>query len=210
MNARHPIQRPIARRGYTVVELLVSLTVLAIGVSGIIAMETATASSNRHAKNLAIASHIAQSWLDVLESEAGQWNALNDFGNTIWLGQIVSNNGDDDDDWFRPAYDSNLHFGPAFDLSGGPVAPTDYATSAFFCSDLRLTRLFSEAGGNGVIRAQVRVYWRRNSVAGIDAITPVTHACDVAATEVATDANYQRMFHFVYLTTAIREYRSQL
>ena len=42
-------------RGYTVIELLMALTVLALGASGVVAMQRVTLESNRYAKNLAIA-----------------------------------------------------------------------------------------------------------------------------------------------------------
>ena len=53
-------------RGYTMVELMMALGILAIGVSGIIAMHKVTVAANQHAKNLAVASHIAQAWQEQL------------------------------------------------------------------------------------------------------------------------------------------------
>ena len=41
-----------AQRGYTIVELVMSLAVLAIGASGVIAMQKVAVASNRHAKDL--------------------------------------------------------------------------------------------------------------------------------------------------------------
>ena len=56
-------------RGYTAVELMLSIGLFAIGVTGIIAMQKLTVVSNQHAKNLAIATNIAEAWLDQLATE---------------------------------------------------------------------------------------------------------------------------------------------
>ena len=49
-------------RGYTVVELMMALAVFATGVTGIVAMQRATVSSNRLAKNMTIATGVAQAY----------------------------------------------------------------------------------------------------------------------------------------------------
>ncbi|HEY5373092.1 MAG TPA: prepilin-type N-terminal cleavage/methylation domain-containing protein, partial [Polyangiaceae bacterium] len=56
----------LRQRGYTAVELMMAIAVFGIGVAGIISMEKVTSVANQHAKNVAIATHIAQSWLDTL------------------------------------------------------------------------------------------------------------------------------------------------
>ena len=65
---------PAPARGYTIVELMMAITVLAIGVSGIIAMQKITVASNLHAKKLAIATQIARAWQDRLAVDASLWN----------------------------------------------------------------------------------------------------------------------------------------
>src|SRR5690606_31396949 len=55
-----PRGRRRLERAYTAVEVLMSLAVLAVGVTGIIATEKVTLTANVHAKNLAIATRIGQ------------------------------------------------------------------------------------------------------------------------------------------------------
>lgn len=186
-------------RGYTAVELMLSLAIFAVGVTGIIAMQKVTVVSNQHAKNLALATSIAEAWLDQLSTDSTVWTV--DLTKTAWASVGVAD--DANGQWFLPAYSEARAFGRAFDALGAPI-PDDQASSASFCTQIRLTNLYSAAGGdgrlsgNGLIRAEVRVFWLR------DGGTPVTDACtqsDTAA-EVATSTSYHR----VYKVTAMRQH----
>lgn len=191
--------------GYTFVELMMSLAVFTIGVTGIIAMQKVTVSSNQHAKNLALATHIAEGWLDELAAESAQWNEAGDFEETIWLATAGAEDAPAGG-WIRPAYNAGRNFGPAFDALGNPVATNDIARDAHFCSDLQLTWLFSQTGarqGGGLLRAQVRVYWRRHGIVGLEEAPD--HVCDVSVEDFDAGAG-ERLYHVVYLSTAVRQH----
>jgi hypothetical protein len=151
-------------RGYTVVELMMSLAVFATGVTGIIAMERATVSSNQLAKNVTIANAIAQSWLSQLAADGTLWTSQWSVTQTTWLSTIVGNDGV----WQLPAYNATRGFGPQFDGFGAPVA-----ANGVFCAQIRLTWLYGDKSasqatglaGNGVIRTEVRVFWPREQPA---------------------------------------------
>jgi prepilin-type N-terminal cleavage/methylation domain-containing protein len=196
-----------ALRGYTIVELMMAISVMAIGVTGIIAMQKVTLTANQHAKNLAVATQIGGAWLDALAADALQWNspgtrsASTDIGDTRWLNNV---NGA----WFRPAYAATMGFGPAFDGLGNPVDEAAVtAGQAVYCTHLRLTWLFPETGtangrpvtGNGLIRAEVRVFWQRDGGPGSGAVPCVANAV-VNNISSAIDTYY-----FVYQTGAIRQ-----
>ena len=198
-----------ARRGYTAVELLMAISVFGIGVAGIISMEKVTSASNQHAKNLAIASHIAESWLDMLRMEGSQWNhpspldGTSDLPQLLWLSQVVSNASAGN--WFLPAWDPLVSFGPAFDALGNPVNPQNL-NGAVFCSHLRLSWLYAQnpSNGNGLIRAEVRVFWLRDGAIPPGNVNPCTPGTPAAAVTGAT-----QVFHFVQEITAIRENMKQ-
>lgn len=195
-----------AQQGYTVVELMMAMGVMTIGIMGVFAMQKVTISSNQQAKSIAIATHIAQAWLDELASEAGQWNATGDFEETVWLGQVGVEDGIASQ-WIRPVYSPARNFGPAFDALGSPVATADIVRDARFCSDIRLTWLNGQEtykAGGGLIRAQVRVFWRRAGVTDT-AGTPPRHACDITPLNLDTADGIQ-LYHVVYLSTAVRQY----
>jgi prepilin-type N-terminal cleavage/methylation domain-containing protein len=196
--------RTTTRAGYTLVEIMMSLAVLTIGVMGMVGMQKVSISSNQHAKNLAIATHIGEAWLDELSADASQWNTTGDFAETTWLVNVGAEDGPAGA-WFRPAYSSTRRFGPAFDALGSPVATEDIPDDAHFCSDLRLTWLYRQVGakeGGGLIRAEVRVFWRREGLLGID--EPPTDVCDITTQEFDSDTG-QALYHVVYLSTALRE-----
>jgi hypothetical protein len=184
---------------YTAVEVLMSMAVLAVGVVGIIATEKVTLAANVHAKNLAIATHIGQSWLGMLEAESTLWDSNDSLANTTWLQQ-----GDSVTTWFRPSYDDdNLGFGPAFDALGNPLPQANEA-DAKFCVDLRLAPLTTNNNGGGLVRAEVRVIWLRDDGAlGADG-TANTNASGVSAVSVG-DEEESRHFHFVFLSGGVRQ-----
>ncbi len=199
---RRRLSSPGARRarGYTIVELMMALTVLAIGVTGIVSMQKVTVTANQHAKRLALATHIAQAWQDQLAADATQWNhpspqnPVPDLSDTAWLDQVDQKAGA----WFRPAYDSALRFGAMFDALGNV---TNNATEAQFCTHLRLTRLYSETNGNGLIRTEVRVFWQRGGEAHVTD-SPFCTENDEGAAEIGRAVEN---YHFVYNTSAVRQ-----
>jgi prepilin-type N-terminal cleavage/methylation domain-containing protein len=209
-------------RGYTFVELLMSLAVLSIGVTGIVAMQKTTMTSNQHAKNLAIATQIAQAWTDALHADAIEWNhpstrrAASDLaGDTVWLSTLAGTVGTATD-WFRPTWDTTRQFGPGFDIQGKPV-DTSVAASVQqvrFCTNIRLSWLHRDTGatvgnqrttsGNGLIRAEVRVFWVRDGQTGHVG----GDVCGGNTTTAVIGAAATR-YHFVYQVSAVRQNTAQ-
>ncbi len=190
------------RRGYTLVELLMAITIFAIGVTGVIAMQKVTVRANQHARDLAVATHIAHAWHEQLAADAAHWNhpspnnAVQDLGQTNWLVNVTGSAGQ----WFRPAYVPPLLFGPAFDVFGNVVEETNL-TQARYCTHIRLNWLYPDNAGNGLLRAEVRVFWVRDGLGGAVGNTTV---CDPVASPVAIETESHR-YHFVYQTSAVKQ-----
>jgi prepilin-type N-terminal cleavage/methylation domain-containing protein len=198
-----------ATRGYTFVELLMSLLIFSIGVTGVIAMQKITVTSNQHAKDLAIATQIAQAWMDQLHADAIAWNhpsaykASLDLNDTVWLSNVAQTNTT----WIRPNYDAARSFGPFFDVQGRPLVDTDPNLNANtkFCTHIRLSWLYqptvtSTLTGNGLIRAEVRVFWLRDGQPWPNNQPICSQALNTST--VAADA---ARYHFVYDVSAVRE-----
>ena len=176
-----------------------AMAVLAVGVIGVIASERVTVASNQHAKNLAIASHIGQAWLGVLDAESSLWTSdAARAANTTWIQEGASQNS-----WFRPGYSDSLRFGPAFDALGNAVRNEDQDPDAKFCVDLRFSQLNPTTGGTGMYRVEVRVIWLREQVVGSSVAAP-THACGISA-PLAAGAAQQPLFYFLFLSGAVRQ-----
>ncbi len=178
-------------RGYTVIELLMAVCIFGFGVMGVIAMQKVTNTSNRHAKNLATATHVTQSWLEHLSVDATRWNQSQSLAtNTVWLGSPVN--------WSLPTYSATEDFGPAFDALGQPLAD---AEQAVFCTHIRVVPLISELNspGNGLLRVDVRVFWPRDGEAQ-DA-----KYCTGAVNPTSDIGQHPEKYHFVYKSTAVRQ-----
>lgn len=187
-----------ARRGYTIVELMMAISVMAIGITGIIAMQKVTLTANQNAKHLAVATQIASAWLDALAADALHWTKPNRAGGasdrdrTYWLDDVSGL-------WVRPEYEDTMKFGPGFDGLGNPLADMG---NAVYCTHIRLNWLFPEVTnvtGNGLIRAEVRVFWLRDGGPGSN-----TDVCSSDGVEDTIGGQIDR-YNFVYQTGAIRQ-----
>ncbi len=187
------------KRGYTVVELMAALAVFATGVTGVIAMQRATAGSNQMAKNVTVATGIADAWLGELAADATLWQTTV-AGTTTWLTTL--NTAGVNGTWQRPVWNAARNMGPEFNPLGAPVQAT-----GDFCVHIRLTWLYRDATGgglqgNGAIRTEVRVFWPRAGV------TPVTGDCtDGSASTIAnvTTAIARGDYHMVTQASAVRQ-----
>jgi type IV pilus assembly protein PilV len=194
--------RGARRRGYTAVELLMAISIFAIGVSGIIAMQKVTVAANSHSKNLSIATHVAQAWLDQLATDAAAWNHPSpgipgsDLTDTTWL-QLAGGNADQ---WLRPTFSTTRNFGAAFDALGNPLPDANVA-QAVFCAHVRLSWLYPETAGNGLLRTEVRVFWLRDGQGGTVDGQPL---CDPnTAPNLVEGAGLK--YHFVHQASAVKQ-----
>jgi type IV pilus assembly protein PilV len=191
------------RRGYTVIEVMIALTLLAVGTSGVIAMQKVTAIANRDARCLVVATQIARSWIERLRADATQWNhpsaidQNSDLDDTRWLKSVSGV-------WFRPADD--LAGSPAADALGNDVRDTDLANAAF-CTNIRLAWLYGPPPASTspppyLIRAEVRVYWLRDGGGG--SVEAGKTICDPGI-DLGKVAPSVERYHFVYLTSALQQ-----
>jgi hypothetical protein len=180
-----------------VVELMMAIALFAVGVTGIAAMQTVTVASNQHAKSLALANHIAQTWIEQLAADGSLWEAadINATGTRF----LSISEGPNAGLWVRPV--STADFGATF----GPLGEfTPTVSESFFCVHVRLTKLAQETTpvqGNGVIRTEVRVFWPRDGrVSGLP-----THYCDAAVLPTDVPVSATANFHFVHKVSAVRQ-----
>lgn len=178
-------------RGYTVVEVMMALTVLAIGSTGVIAMQKTTLLGNTNARNLATATAVATTWAERLRTDGMQWTSTNGVSNlaaTRWLSGAIPSPAVAL--WFSPV--EMATFGsPRADILGADIYAAETEAQAF-CTELRLTSFPVPAGTSPhLIRAEIRVFWSRDG-------DPV--ACDTPNVETL----YGR-YGFVYVTTAIHQ-----
>jgi type IV pilus assembly protein PilV len=203
----HRAARPA--RAYTVVEVLLSLTVLAIGASAVMSMQKATLQGNLDARKTDMANAIGRMWIERIRRDAMQWTlpspvnpAGNNFANAGLLQYAASNSGN----WQRPdAYlGQTPPISPGFDILGrdiptgslNPTAGTLATPPPLFCVNVKEQYLYQDAVNNNLIRVDLRVLWVRGINPG------ASNPCD---TTVATSVlPNPQLYQAIYLTTAVR------
>ena len=172
--------------GYTLVEVVAALAVLAVGAAGVVAMQKAVLTANARARDLTAASAIAMTWATRARVDALQWNdpgGVSDLGGTAWLDVTESQPGTT----APPAEVPGLG-APAADSLGADLYAGDGAPAAF-CTHLRFTR--PAPAWPDLIRVEIRVFWDRSG-------GPVDCSADPGDVDTG-----QGRFGAVHLTTSV-------
>ncbi len=194
------VKRSAKRRGqagYTIVELMMGLALFIAGMLALVGMQKLQARANGDARELAIAQRIAESWAGQLQIESLQWQS--NLITAQWLGNVEGG-------WVRPAYQAG-RVGAAFDALGKPLQDTELA-QARYCTNIRLTYLYQPnfpTSGNGLMRAEIRVFWLRDGEEVLNAAAGLCPAAASAADMLAIGKAVER-YEFVYQTTGIRQH----
>jgi type IV pilus modification protein PilV len=197
--------------GFTLVEVLVSLGVMTVGAMAIVGMQQQTTRANMHARQLTVATQLAQNIIERLKMEGMTWNAVTaspatDLLNAPTLRQItaavpgafmalptrtVTSGGVSRD------------LSNAFDFTGRDVNLTNAnpatLASVHFCAGYRLSWVFNNFRA---MRADVRVWWTRGYPART--ITTDFAGCADNNTSLNPGGNQIDNYHVVYLSTVLR------
>ncbi|MCC6528558.1 MAG: hypothetical protein IT373_38280 [Polyangiaceae bacterium] len=198
--------------GYTIVEVMMALGLLTTGIVGIVAMEKTSILGNASARNLDAARTVASTWIERLRADGVAWTdagGMPNIGNTRWLkavGADFPTVTPPEGVWFVPDTDPNATDGisETADVRGqDTAAPSEVA----FCTHVRLTQLLPT-----MVRAEVRVFWLRDSGYGkgqgtnANAESGTLNGADLCNADPAyVDAisDEVRRYHFVYVSSAI-------
>ncbi len=218
-----PLPRPASStaRGYTAIEVLMAMTVMAIGGAAVITMQKTSVTANLDARRADVANAIARTWVERLQRDAMAWTLPgpeNTGGNNIANALIIANvAGANSGKWFLPVQEAGATvpetMSPAFDILGRDLPYPGQVANADFCVNVRLTWLTNTGvpPGGDLIRADVRVLWPigvLNSLPGF--CNPTTAGLDDpnkagGVQAVPNSDPAAPVFHTLYLTTSIRE-----
>ena len=207
MRVRSLQAKHASARGYTSVEVLIAMTLLAIGAAGVIGMQRATIQGGEDARRFDMATNIANEWLSRLQKDAAFWRTQQDltlpdtmgFNNTMWMKNIDACANKFCTIPMPAGAPDGLS--PAFDVFGRDL-PSG-TTAAYYCVQYRLTWIASPGPApynrplnpSALMRAEVRVWWNRLEKDPIgDCTAPPAEAIPV-----------NPPFHMVYAATALRE-----
>jgi type IV pilus assembly protein PilV len=186
------------------IEVMMGMAVLAVGATGIVALQKTAALGTLTSRNLTNATSISRSVIEMAESEAGTWTSNTGAGLPTgnWLGTALASPGA----WVRP----NLS-GYSLDLETLDV--TAPALPIGYCTHVRATWLGNPTPGPGntgatAVRLEVRTLFSR-------APRDVDDECAAAPTTVTTlfggtnqtfggVARNENEYGLVQLTTVIR------
>lgn len=187
------------RRGFTLVEVMMAISVMTVGAIAIFTMQNVTATGARRSRLVTTATEVNRFWTERVKLEALRWGPT-PYANIIWLDALpVANTGTSN--WFRPAArgTGDALVTAASDWYGAPMAIPAGASSAPapYCTSLRWT--WMSTGTDQVARLDVRTWWHRP-----DATGTTIAAC--GADQVALTAALTNITNFgvVYSSTVVR------
>ena len=192
-----------ASRGYSIIEVMMAMAILAVGTTGVIALQKVSLVGNTNARVADAARQVAGTWVERLKTDSLTWNdplGTSDIADTRWLnvsGVYNPQNPPNANNWVRAPQVANWR-SPVADIHGADVFDTA-SVDGVFCTHLLLSRAvnkrYSLSGLTQAlaIRAVVRVIWRRD-------LAPISE-CRTAnprAFETNDDG-----YGFYYITTMI-------
>lgn len=199
-------------RGFTLIEVMMALTVLAIGMLGIVALQAATIGTTQDAQQYTVANGVARTWVQRLQRDAQRWNHPSAFNtasdlssDTAWIGLVSSLSNV----WFRPnASGLEPLASPAFDRNGQDVLLSDTAgqKNAVYCTHIRLRQIYPD-----MIKAEVRVFWvkRRLGDGALFASYGMGKGlCTTTGNENAIGADNVN-FHWAYVVASVQKATAQ-
>lgn len=151
-------------RGYTMIEVMMALAILAIGASGIVAMEKAAVVGNASAKSISTATELAARWAERLRTDAMVWNTLlptTDVTETRWLQTATTS----PNTWTLPVSIPGKA-SPYGDPLGADIVAVNDTSAVAYCTHISYRFITPK-----MVSAVVRVSWRRDSSA-IDCNAP--------------------------------------
>lgn len=197
-----------SERGFTAVEVLMAMTLFAIGAAGVIGMQRVTIQGGEDARRFDMATNIANEWIARLQKDASFWRTQPDltlpdtmgFNSTTWLKNV-----DPCANLFctipMPAGPTIEGLSPAFDVFGRDL-PSG-TTTAYYCVQYRLTWIAPPGvvpynrplKPSSIMRAEVRVYWNRVEK------DPIGNCASPPPEAIPANPTY----HMVYAATSLRE-----
>lgn len=220
-------------RGYTMIEVLMGMAILAVGASGVVALQKVTVLGVTHGRNINTATSIAAAHLEALRADAQRWNSLADYiTDPTLLNTLLPATTVGPGTWQLPpaAFPNDGTPGPGLgvsDLTGATDAADPDSAPVAYCTHVRVTPLIfdpassrydsGQPGGGDTLQAQdalmlrleVRTFWAkagREVRTECDSTFVDTMTAGLGGSPIAVGSvNYTADdYGWVFLSTAVR------
>jgi prepilin-type N-terminal cleavage/methylation domain-containing protein len=200
------------RQGFTLIEVMVSLGVMTVGAMAILALQQQSIRSNAHARQLTIATEIAERWAERFKQDAQSWNtvglasgtpnAVDVLSRTKWLKQITNKPNE-----FQRIEDLDEPVSNAFDYQGFDVPSVN--GGYYYCASFRPSWVYF----GRAMRIDIRVWWARENIqrssGTVSNIVAQFKDCDDPPGMLDPGGAQYSNYHVVYLPTVVRMVESQ-
>ena len=193
-------------KGFTLVEVMVSLGVMTVGAMALIGMQQQTTRANVHSRTLTVATQIAQNVIERLKLEGLAWNsatgnAATDLLNAPSLAAITA--ALPGQFMTLPAVAGLRPLSNAFDYYGDDVDVTNgnpqQLARVYYCASYRLSWVYAT---QRAMRVDVRVWWSKEAPSR-SIIADFPRCADDSIALNPGGASYDA-YHIVYLSTVLR------
>jgi prepilin-type N-terminal cleavage/methylation domain-containing protein len=195
------------QHGFTLIEVMVSLGVMTVGAMAILALQQQSIRSNAHARQLTIATEIAERWAERFKQDAQTWNMVGEasgtptaadvLSRTKWLKQINSRPNE-----FQQIENLEEPVSNAFDYQGFDVPSIE--KKYFYCASFRPSWVYF----GRAMRIDIRVWWARENIqrmsGGVSNITDQFEDCADPPVTLDPGGEQYWNYHVVYLPTVVR------
>jgi prepilin-type N-terminal cleavage/methylation domain-containing protein len=201
------------RQGFTVVEVMVALGVMTITAMALFGMQAQATRANVRARDITVASQIAQNVIERLKLDGLAWNTIHitdpdeDFRKTEILKNVTSATAGNFmklPEWTDPPrIGSSAKLSNGFDQYGIDVpisgSPAEDLARIRYCASMRLAWVYDT---RRAMRADVRVWWTKEAPSR--SITADFPSCEDDNVSLSPGGALFESYHAVYLSTVIR------
>ncbi len=199
--------RRAGSRGYNMIEVMMALAILAVGASGVIALQKVTILGVTSGRNLTAASTIAAAHIESLRTDAVRWTNSGNLTSAPLLSALAAA----PDVWTAPSTTTGLGGLGLTDVTGVTDSAVTAPVEVAYCTQVRATPIaFSTDALPAPIlfRIEARTFWAKSG-------RPVTTECAAApgamdnilngTLQAFNGVNYAADdYGFVFLATSVR------
>ncbi|MEM9073755.1 MAG: prepilin-type N-terminal cleavage/methylation domain-containing protein [Myxococcota bacterium] len=184
--------------GFTLIEVMMGMSVMVVGALGIMAMQQAAMTGNMNARQVTTATQSTELWLERVRRDSLAWNtadAATGLGSTFYLRNAPLPGGPSV--WFTPAGGLPGE-SSAFDYFGMEVP----LAQGRYCTQMQLTWI----DPGRLMRVDLRTWWHRRGDGTATADATLFPNCGSGAEAAVTtelNASPSRL-HAVYASTLVR------